>query len=134
MTSESWTKWIPVADRLVFQAYYRVMSFVSMHAPVSEVYKAIQYVAETKRGGTVYWVVEPFVAKWEDVSVAPGITTTLWVFGREKNTVYARVGWWKLYLVNEATRRVASVLGTWRPGPSPTTKTLSVSPQLRVRG
>ncbi len=112
--AEEWLKWVPVADSLVLQAYYRVLSFVSMHAPVDQVFQAIKYIAETKRGGEVYWVVEPRVAKWENLEVYPGIKMTLWVFGRNRNTVYARRGWWALYLLNVQVKRLARTFGTFK--------------------
>jgi len=110
--AEEWERWVPVADALVLQAYYRVLSFVSMHAPVDQAFQAIKHLAETKRGGTVYWVVEPYVAKWDNLEVFPGIKMTLWVFGRKRNTVYARRGWWALYLLDVQVKRLAKVFGT----------------------
>lgn len=103
---EEFMKWIPVCDALVLQAYYRVLSFVSIHAPIDEVYQAIKHLAETKRGGDVYWahpLLEGRVARWDGLEVYPDIKMSLWVFGsklRRKNTVYARVGWWNFYLIS----------------------------------
>jgi len=109
-----WKKWIPVCDALVLQAYYRVMSFVSIHAPVREVFEAVKHIAETKRGGKVYWVVEGRVARWDNLEVFPGIKMTLWIFGRQRNTVYARRGWWTLYLFDVAVKSLAMITGTYK--------------------
>ena len=114
MAEENWKRWIPVADMLVLQAYYRILSFVSINAPVKEVFLAIEEIAKTKRGGKVYWVMEPYVAKWENLEVFPGIEMTLWVFGRNRNTIYARRGWWAFYLLDVQVKRLAKVFGTWR--------------------
>ncbi len=107
--AESFEKWIPVADALVLQAYYRVLSFVSMHAPIDEVFLAIQEIAKTKRGGDVYWLpnLKGRVARWDGFEVYPGIQMSLWVFGsslRRKNTVYVRVGWYTLEIFTATLR------------------------------
>jgi hypothetical protein len=114
--SEPWARWVPILDGLVFQAYYRVLSFVSIHAPVSEVYEAARHLAETKRGGEVYWVVEGRVARWDGLDVSPpyGVTMNVWLFGaklRGKNTVLARRGWWSLYLFDPLVKSLAATLG-----------------------
>jgi len=107
-------KWVPVVDRLLFQCYYRVLSFISIHAPVDEVVKAAQYLAVEKRKGKVYWVIEGRVARWDNVEVFPGITMTVWIFGskiRRKNTVMARRGWWALYLFDTYVKALAKLCG-----------------------
>jgi len=107
-------KWIPVIDGLIKQCYYRVLSFISWHGPVDEAYLAAKELAETKRGGRVYWVLKGRVFRWDDLEVYPGIKMSVWCFGgkiRRKNTVMARVGWWKLYLIDMAVKGIASVMG-----------------------
>lgn len=91
-------RWIPGADSLVTQAWYRVVGVVSIHAPVTEVFQAIQEGLLPKRGGELFWVRKDTVARWDDLEVWPGIRMSLWVFGRGLNTVYLRVGWWTLYI------------------------------------
>jgi len=113
--AEAWERWIPVADALVLQAYYRVLSFVSFHGPIDEAIQAVKYIAKTKRGGTVYTVVPDRVYRWDGVEVYPGIKMNLWVWGsplRRKNTVYGRVGFWTLTLMTEALRARAKRLAT----------------------
>jgi len=109
---EGWEKWVEPCDRLLYQCWYRVLSFISIHAPVWEVKKALEKVAE-KRGGKVYWVVRNRVGRYEDFEVFPGIKMSIWFFGgrRGKNTVFARVGWWKLYLIDVLSKMTAKVLG-----------------------
>lgn len=111
---EAWMKWIPVVDSLLLQCYYRVLSFISIHAPIDEVFKAARYLAREKRGGKVFWVVPDRVARWDNVEVFPGITMTVWIFGskiRRKNTVMARRGWWALYLFDPFVKTMATILG-----------------------
>lgn len=109
-------KWIEPLDNIVFQAWYRVLSFVSLHAPISEVFEAAKYIAKNKRGGDLYWIIKNRVARWEDLDVNPphGIKMTIWLYGgvRAKNTVLARYGWWTLYLIDLPLKVVAAVLGS----------------------
>jgi len=110
----SYMKWIVPLDNVIFQAWYRVLSFVSLHAPLSEVYEAAKYV-QKKRGGTLYWVVKYRIARWEDLDVNPshGVKMTIWLYGgvRAKNTILARYGWWTFYLIDLPLKAVAAILG-----------------------
>jgi len=112
-------KWVIPLDNIIFQAWYRVLSFVSLHAPINQVYEAARYIAEHKRGGNVYWVITGRVARWDDLDVNPpyGVKMTVWIFGsaiRRKNCVIARRGWWALYLWDPAVKSLATALGTFR--------------------
>jgi len=118
--SGEWEKWVPVLDSLVFQTYYRQLSWVSVHAPVDEVYRAAEHLAETKRGGRVYWVFEDKtlgrkVFRWDDLEVFPEIHQTNWFVGGPRNTAMARRGWWAMYLFDPMVKGFARVFGTWRP-------------------
>lgn len=115
---EPWRRWIPVIDRLLWQAYYRILSFISFHAPVGESYQAAQELSGT-RGGEVYWVVPDRVFRWDDVEVSPGIRMTVWIFGsalRGKNSVIARRGFWALYLFDTYVKGMARVLRVEKEG------------------
>jgi len=116
MPEEQWMRWVEPLDNLVFQAWYRVLSFVSIHASIAEVYEAAKYVAQTHRGGDVYWVVKGFVARWEDLDVNPPhrVKITVWIWGNPsgKNTVLTRVGFWSLYLFDTAKRIQRSLTET----------------------
>jgi hypothetical protein len=115
MAEEEWRKWVPVISRLLWQCYYRLLSFVSYHGPIDESYEAAKYLSIEKMGeqvygGDVYWVVEGHVFRWDNVEVSPGITMSLWFVGSavlRKNTIMARRGWWSLYML-QATRALRS--------------------------
>lgn len=114
-------KWVKPLDNIVFQAWYRVLSFVSLHAPINEVFEAARHISENERGGTVYWVIPDRVARWDDLDVSPpyGLKMTVWIFGsalRRKNSVIARRGFWALYLWEPYVKRMARVLRTRSEG------------------
>ena len=99
--SEEWRRWIPVCDALILQAYYRTLGMVSIHTGIKDVFLAIQEIS-TRRGGKLYWILEGRVARWDNLEVFLGITTSLYILGssiRQKNTVYIRVGFWQNYLL-----------------------------------
>lgn len=109
-----WEKWVPVIDRLLWQAYYRILSFISYHAPIDESYEASKSLSGT-RGGEVYWVIPNRVFRWDNVEISPGIKLTVWFFGsalRKKNTVMVRRGWWALYLFDTYVKTLAKTLGS----------------------
>jgi len=115
----SYMKWVAPLDNIIFQAWYRVLSFVSLHAPINEVYEAARYIAENKRGGNVYWVIPDRAARWDDLDVNPpyGVKMTVWIFGsaiRKKNSVVARRGFWALYLFDPYVKALARTLGALR--------------------
>lgn len=99
--SDEWRKWVPVCDALILQAYYRTLGMVSIHTGINDVFPAIQEIS-VRRGGKLYWILEGRVARWDSLEVFPGVTTSLYIFGssiRQRNTVYARVGFWQNYLL-----------------------------------
>ena len=99
--SEDYTKWVPVAEALLIQAYYRTLGMVSMHAGINDIYKALEEIS-ARRGGTLIWKLEGRVARWDDLEVFPGIKMSIYIIGgalRQKNTVYVRVGFWQSYLL-----------------------------------
>ena len=107
-----WEKWVPVIDRLLWQCYYRILSFISFHGPVDEAYQAAKKLSETK-GGEVYWVIPDRVFRWDNVEISPGIKMKIWFFGsaiRRKNTVMARRAWWALYLFDPYVKTLARTL------------------------
>lgn len=108
MESEGWERWIPVARRLLDQAYYRILSFISFHAPLEEAYLALEAI-QSELGGNLYWVRPDKLAKWENLEIYPNIYMSLWIFGGPRNTVYARIGWWRLYILESMIRRASGV-------------------------
>ncbi|MCJ7816750.1 MAG: hypothetical protein MUP55_02730 [Candidatus Aenigmarchaeota archaeon] len=111
----------PIVDSLILQVYYRTLGTVSIHTGISNIYKACEYLAATKRKGTLYWVVEHRIANWENLEVSPGITMTIRIFGSElrgKNTVLLRKGFFTSYIVDLpdlGIKRFALVFGTYKP-------------------
>ena len=110
--SEDWRKWLPVCERLLYQCFYRVLSFISVHTSVENVYNCVKEMSSGWRGGRVYWLLRGRVAKWDDFQVFPGIRMSIWIFGGPRNAVYARRGWWTLYLFDIGVERLARALGT----------------------
>ena len=118
---EEWAKWIRPADYLLGQAYYRILGWVSFHAPISEAIKAIEWLANHGRGGTleywgstyvpaVPWRMVPLewsrffqVYSWNDVEVYPGVYMDVWIYGSDKteNVAFIRKRWWNLYLLED---------------------------------
>jgi hypothetical protein len=97
---EAWKKWKPVIEHLLWQSYYRVLSFVSFPAPVGEAYLAAQSLSE-QLGGKVYWRLEGRVFQWNDAEFSPGLKINVLFFGsavRGKNTVMTRRNWRGMYL------------------------------------
>jgi hypothetical protein len=104
-------RWVPVIDHLLWQTYYRILSFISFHGPIDEAYQAAQYLSQT-RGGEVYWVVRDRVFRWDNVEVSKDIKMNVWFLGsamRRKNTVMARVGWWTMWILSETLKARAGL-------------------------
>lgn len=104
-----WEKWVPAADDLVRQAYYRILGAISFHGPISETIEAIKYLVETKRGGTLELVKSQGsiqIWSWDGVEAYPGVKIDLWVIGSKhsNNTSYLRKRWWKLYLIESMAK------------------------------
>jgi hypothetical protein len=101
-------KWGSLVERMLITSYYRVLSFVSLHAPINEVYEACKYMSEnTPYAGSVYYLVPRRLFNWDEIVVNRNpnypVTMNLRVFGspiRGKNTVFVRASWWKLYVVD----------------------------------
>ncbi len=107
--SEEASRWIPPADHLLGQVFYRILGAISFHAPIDEAIEAIKYLAETKRGGTLEFVKSKGffqIWSWNGVEAYPGVKMDLWVFGSKysNNVAYLRKRWWKLYLIDVAAK------------------------------
>lgn len=103
MTLSEELKWAPIIEKLLWQNYYRILSFISFHGPISESYVAATSLIP-QLGGNIFWVVENRIFRWDNVEISPGITMTVWFFGGPRNTVMARRGWWSLYLFDVASK------------------------------
>lgn len=99
--TEPWRRWIPVIEHLLWQNYYRILSFVSYPAPIEESFQAAEELSKTY-GGTVSWSLDYHnLFKWEDLEFSPGLKMSIYFVGsaiRQRNTAMIRRGWWKLYL------------------------------------
>jgi hypothetical protein len=103
-------KWGTLIERMLITTYYRILSFTSLHSPIVEVYTACKYMSEnTPYAGNVYWLIEQRIFNWDNVNVNRNsdypVTMSLRVFGspiRNKNTVFARVGFYKFYITDVA--------------------------------
>lgn len=91
---------------LLNQAYYRQLGIVAIHAPVDEVYKAVEELA-AEHGGVAYWAhdrTEGHAFRWDGIEMFPDIPPmNLWFFGgkrRRENTVMVRRGWWAMYIID----------------------------------
>lgn len=111
-------KWGKFVENSILTAYYRLLSFVSLHAPISEIYNVCKYLSEnTDYGGDAYWLIENRVANWDSVIVNQNpehpVTMNLRIFGspiRNRNTCFARVGFWKMYALDVALSFIGSFL------------------------
>lgn len=109
-------KWGSLIERMIITTFYRVMSFTSLHAPIGEIFIACKYMSEkTGFSGKVYWLIQDRIFNWDGVVVNRNpdypVTMNMRIFGspiRNKNTVFARVGWWKLYIADA----VLTLIGT----------------------
>lgn len=103
-------KWSKLIERMIITSYYRILSFVSLHAPIREVYPVCEWMAaNTDYGGRVYWMVPERVFAWDSIQVNKGVVMDLIIFGsamRQKNTVFARRTWWRLYIIDVALMAV----------------------------
>jgi hypothetical protein len=112
-------KWGSLIERMLITSYYRVLSFVSLHAPIGEIYTACKYMSEnTPYSGKVYYLVPQRVFNWDEVAVNRNpdypVTMNLRVFGsplRGKNTVFTRIGWYKMYVTDVALAFIGGLIG-----------------------
>lgn len=100
---EAWAKWVPVIEKLLWQCFYRILSFISFPAPVDESFEAARDLS-VQLGGKVYWVhgLDGRVFRWDDVEFSPGLKMSVWFAGskvRRKNTVMIRRGWYTFYVL-----------------------------------
>ena len=101
-------KWGFLVERLLVPTYYRVFSYTPIHAPIGEIYKVCDYMAKnTALGGTLAWNIPNRIFTWDTIVINQNptnpVTMNIRVFGsplRNKNTVFVRVGWFKLYMVD----------------------------------
>ena len=111
-------KWGTLVERLLIPTYYRIFSFTSIHAPMTEISIVCDYLSKnTAMGGTITWNIPGRLFTWNNLVINQNsnypVTMNVRVFGsglRQKNTVFVRIGWWKAYVVDAALNRVGGVL------------------------
>jgi hypothetical protein len=117
------SKWRRLVENSILTAYYRILSFVSVHCPITEAYETCVWLSEnTPYGGNVYYLIEPRIFVWENVIVNQNpenpITMTLRVFGsplRGVNTVFARAGWMFMYTTGPVVDKLLLWVGdAWK--------------------
>jgi len=110
-------KYEPVVASAIYANYYRVLGQSSLPFNINEMIKFVE--AETrgygKFGGTMKWIQDGTVFKavrWEDVTVGEDVTFNMivWGFNAGKNTVFSRVGFWRMYILELATMPLRMML------------------------
>jgi hypothetical protein len=112
-------KWGSLIERMLITSYYRVLSFVSLHAPIGEIYKACKYMSEnTPYSGEVYYLIPQRVFNWDEVVVNRNpeypVKMNLRVAGspiRNKNVCFFRVGWYKMYIADVTLIFIGGFIG-----------------------
>jgi len=112
-------KWRKFVENSILTAYYRVLSFISVRAPITEIYETCVWLSEnTPYSGNVYYLIPDRLFNWEDVVVNQDpeypIKMTVRVFGspiRGANTVFMRTGWWLMYTTGPIMDRFLGWIG-----------------------
>lgn len=116
------SKWRIFVENAILTSYYRVLSFVSIHCPITEAYEACLWLSQnTPLGGEVYYLIPDRLFVWEDVVVNKNpenpVKMVLRAFGspiRGANTVFTRAGWFFMYTTGPIVDRILGWIGqTW---------------------
>lgn len=98
--------WKEIIKRATYQVAYRQLGMVSLHVPLNVAVQSIRLLVKDGYG-RFRWLIPGRVGLWENVPVVspdkPAIRINIYVFGskiRQKNTVFVRVGWWKMYVID----------------------------------
>lgn len=100
----------PIVGAVLFQVYYRQLGVVSIHIGIKDVMESVKRL-QSERGGEIVEVLRDRVFQWRDVEAFPGTNArvNVWIFGsdiRQKNTLFLRVGFWKLWFIDLAVARL----------------------------
>ena len=103
--SEDPRAWAEMIKRVSFVVAYRQLGMVALHCPLKIAVEAIKLLV--KEGyGRFDWLIPGRVGVWRRVPVPdaknPALVIDVYVFGskiRQKNTVFVRIGWWKMYVI-----------------------------------
>lgn len=99
--------WAPLVERVTFQWFYRQLGAVNLPMGIDVISKAIDILAKEKGLGKWRWLIEGRTLVWENVPVDNVAKVSAYVFGgkaRQKNSVFLRQGFWKMYTIETALR------------------------------
>lgn len=97
--------WAQVVERVTFQWFYRQLGTVNLPMGIDVISKAIDILVKEKGLGGWRWLLEGRVLVWENVPVDKVGKVHAYVFGgkaRQKNSVFVRQGFWKMYTIETA--------------------------------
>lgn len=99
--------WAPIVERVTFQWFYRQLGMVNLPMGLDVISQAIDILVKEKGYGTWRWLVEGRALVWEDVPVDSIGKVHAYVVGgatRQKNSVFIRQGFWKMYFLETALK------------------------------
>lgn len=107
VTSENPRDWAPIVEKISFQAFYRQLGMVSLPQGIKVISQAIDILTKEKGLGKWTWLLENRVLLWEDIPIDGAVRYHAYVWGsglRQENTVFTRLGWWRMYFFETALR------------------------------
>ena len=112
-----------MVERVIFQWFYRQLGMVNLPMGIEVISEAIDILVNEKGYGSWRWLVEGRVLVWEDVPIDGVGRVNAYVFGgknRQKNSVFARQGFWKMYTIETVLRTFdRTILGRVLAGRKP---------------
>ena len=105
--------WVPIVKKCIWQVSYRVLGQISIHCPIQVASKAVQILCEKEGMGKCEWLIPDRVMVWYDVPVDHAMTVNIYVWGSptlQRNTVFTRIGFWRLYLLESFIKTVGKPL------------------------
>ena len=107
--------WKNIIKKVTFQVAYRQLGMVSLHCPLKVAVQAINLLS--KEGyGHFRWLIPGRIGVWRNVPIGdpkkPALIIDIYVLGskiRQKNTVFIRVGWWKMYVIEAVLATIGSI-------------------------
>jgi hypothetical protein len=113
--SEDPRAWADIIARVSFQAFYRQLGMVSLPIGITVASQAIDILCKERNMGEWGWLLEDRVLLWKEIPIDSAVRYHAYVYGspfRNKNSVFTRVGWWRMYFVEAALKAFdASMLG-----------------------
>lgn len=109
--SEKPEDWIEPIKRVIWQLSYRVLGQVSLYCPIDVAVGAIDTLSKLGMGEWK-WLIKDRVIIWFDIPINHAMKMHAYVYGsklRRKNTVFTRVGWWRMYFIESLLTRINKV-------------------------